>query len=136
MENEPGEMCEGCGRKRATHYLCQPGAEPPSINLCDECMKKHAPALVRELMEDLKAGRCRFCGGQAAATDTFARLIDGAGAEEKFLCRSCCGEYYRAASGYFDSPSELVDSKAEERLREIMEQIDSHMRRWVIQRDN
>ena len=90
------------------------------------------PAFVRD---DLKAGDCRFCGGQASAVDSLTSMIDGNGAEEKFLCRSCGSEYHRIGIRLFESPTD-PDSKADERLREIMEQIDTHMRRWVVQRDN
>jgi hypothetical protein len=135
MDQAYRELCQACDSKLVTHYISQPGAEPPSISLCDDCVQTHTPALARDVMEELKAGRCRFCGGQAATTDSLARVIDGAGADEKFLCRSCASEYHRIGLRYFDGPSD-PDSKAGERLREIMEQIDAHMRRWVIQRDN
>ena len=129
-------MCEGCGRKRATHYLCQPGAVPETINLCDECMETHAPGLVKAFMEDLRGGRCRFCGGQAAATDSIARAVEGAGTEEKFLCLSCCAEYYRAGLQYWDVPSDPTHWEVDEQLKLNMEKLDAHMEQWVRQRDN
>ena len=136
MENASREMCEACGRKKATIHLCQPGGNPSRISLCDECVKTHAPDSVKGLMEDLKAGRCRFCGGQDAATDSLVRLIDGLGAEEKFLCKSCSTEYWRAGSRYFDSPSDLAGSDAHQRLVQCIENLDTHMKQWVRQRDN
>jgi hypothetical protein len=136
MEKESRAMCQACGRKVATRHIYQPGAEPPRMSLCSDCVETHAPDLVRELIEDLKAGRCRFCGGQAAVTDGLVRIIDGPGADHKFLCQSCSSEYYKIGSRYFDSPEDLVESKSDERLREIIAKIDMDMRRWVSQRDN
>ena len=135
MDQTYREMCQACDSKLVTHYISQPGAEPPSISLCDDCVKTHTPAFARDCIGNLKAGRCRFCGGKAAATDSLARVIDGAGAEEKFLCRSCALEYHKIGLRYFEGPAD-PDAKTDERLREIMERLDTHMRRWVIQRDN
>ena len=135
MDQAYRELCQACDSKLVTHYISQPGAEPPSISLCDDCVETHVPAFVRDHVEDLRAGSCRFCGGQAVATDALAGVVDGDGAEEKFLCRSCTQEYHRIGLQYFDGPLD-PDAKLGRRLREIMAQIDTHMRRWVIQRDN
>jgi protein-arginine kinase activator protein McsA len=135
MDHAYLELCQACDSKVVSHYISQPGAEPPSISLCDDCVQTHTPAFARDSMEDLNDGSCRFCGGKAAVVDSLAHVIERAGAEEKFLCRSCALEYHKIGLRYFESPSDL-DSKAEDRLREIMEQIDTRMRRWVIQRDN
>ncbi|MCW1924274.1 hypothetical protein OKA05_17040 [Luteolibacter arcticus] len=135
MDHAYLEMCHSCESKVVSHYISQPGAEPPSLSLCDDCVQTHTPAFARDFTEDLSAEGCRFCGGKAAASDSLAHVIDGAGAEEKFLCRSCALEYHRIGLRYFESPLD-PDLKADERLREIMAQIDTDMRRWVIQRDN
>lgn len=135
MDHAYLEMCHACDSKVVSHYISQPGAEPPSISLCDDCVETHVPVFERDVVEDLTAGSCRFCGGQAAVSDSLARVIDGAGAEEKFLCRSCALEYHKTGLRYIEGPSD-PELKADERLRESMEQIDTHMRRWVIQRDN
>jgi protein-arginine kinase activator protein McsA len=135
MDQAYREICQACESKLVTHYISQPGAEPPSISLCDDCAQTHAPVFARDFIEGSKAGHCRFCGGQAAASDSLAGMLDGAGAEEKFLCRSCGSEYHRIGLRYFEGPTD-PDSNAGERLRETMERIDTHMRRWVIQRDN
>jgi len=135
MDHAYLEMCQACDSKVVSHYISQPGAEPPSISLCDDCVQTHTPTFAGDFMEDLKAGSCRFCGAKAAAIDSLVRVIEGDDVEEKFLCRSCALEYHRIGLRYFESPTD-PDSKADERLREIMGQIDTHMRRWVIQRDN
>lgn len=129
------EMCQACDSKVVSHFISQPGAEPPSISLCDDCVQTHTPAFAREVMEGLESGDCRFCGGDASVIDSLTGMIHGAGAEDQYLCRSCGSEYHRIGLRHFDGPTD-PDSRADERLREIMEQIDTHMRRWVVQRDN
>jgi hypothetical protein len=135
MDHAYLEMCHACDSKVVSHYISQPGAEPPSISLCDDCVQTHTPAFSRDSAEDLSAGICRFCSGQAAVTDSLVRVIDGDEADEKYLCRSCASEYHKIGLRLFDGPFD-PDSTAGKRLLETMGQIDTHMRRWVIQRDN
>ena len=136
MEKAAPEMCEVCGRKKATYHLCRPGGDPPNVSLCGECMKTSAPDSVKEFMDVLRAGRCRFCGGQAAATDSLARMIRDPGTEEEFLCMSCSTEYYRTGARYFDGLSDLTGSDGRKQLMQCIEKLDTHMQQWVRQRDN
>ena len=140
MEQDPGKTCEGCGLKKATHHFCQPGAEPPSISLCEDCIETHAPALARVLMEEIKNAVCCYCGNKAMTTDSLTRIVDGMDADTRYLCFSCSAESNRVAMEkirILESELEsLPFSEQTKRLREFRGEIDAHMRRWVIQRDN
>ncbi|RYD62061.1 MAG: hypothetical protein EOP83_15565 [Verrucomicrobiaceae bacterium] len=66
-------------------------------------------------MEDLKDAGCQFCGNKAATADSLPRIV----------------------FQVLESGSEsLPYSEQTKLIREVIEQIDAHMRRWVIQRDN
>jgi len=140
MEKAAPEMCEVCGRKKATHHLCQPGAVPHSISLCNECEKTHAPVLVKDFIAQVKNAVCRFCGNKAMTMDSLPGIGDELDTSSRYLCFSCSAESNRIGMEKFRSfESEfgsLPSAELLKQLREFTGQIDTHMRRWVIQRDN
>lgn len=138
------EKCFACGAGPVSHFVCRPGAEPSSMKLCQACWDAQvAPGekgFLQGLMASLAAGSCRFCGGKAATVDNLAAIIDGLNAEPKFLCLSCFTESNKVAQAKFqaieDESDSLTSIEQSNRLREIAEEVDSHMRRWLRQRFN
>lgn len=107
MDQAYREMCQACDSKLVTHYISQPGAEPPSISLCDECMEAHTPVF----LDDTRNAVCQYCGGGAKGSSIFP--------EDRPVCQSCSAEYLRISMGKLSKQA-----------------LEAHMRRWVIQRDN
>ncbi len=55
------------------------------------------------------------------------------------MCCSCFGEYHRFLQGRFDAHTgvgEEAPSEQMRRIRSIDEQVEAHMKQWVIQRFN
>jgi len=139
MEEESRKMCQACGSKEATHHICQPGAEPRNISLCGECMKTDAPSALKVYMEKLKNAVCQYCGGSARSSAIFP--VGGLKVQTgRFVCQSCSTESQRVFFATLNDRgmtlqdfSDLGDVK---KCQRILEDLDTHMSRWVIQRDN
>ena len=138
------ETCSACGVGPVSHFICRPGTEPSSMKLCQACWGEQvAPgekALLQEFMASLAAGTCRFCGDKAATVDSLAAITEGPNVEPKFLCLSCFTESNTVAQAKLQAIEDRSDSltfiEQSNRLREIAEEVDTHMRRWLPQRFN
>lgn len=140
MEKESRAMCHACGRKVATHHIYQPGAEPPSMSLCSDCVETNASAPVQAFMEKLKSAVCRFCGGRATSTSMFPTGGTGYQRDFDFVCQFCLAESQRLFLAKLDEWGmtlenfpDLVEMK---QCQQLLEDLDAQMRRWVSQRDN
>ncbi|MCW1886860.1 hypothetical protein OKA04_19125 [Luteolibacter flavescens] len=111
-----------------------------SQHFCKDCHEAALSGPAKGLMADLKAGRCHHCGAQAVMTDNLSCISGEAGGAQRYLCFSCSNEANEVAMEKFrafeDGDESLPISDHQQKLREIVGQIDAHMRRWVIQRYN
>ncbi|MCW1924275.1 hypothetical protein OKA05_17045 [Luteolibacter arcticus] len=139
MDSEEQGVCMNCGGDHATVFLVTiVSGVKESRRLCMKC---HVQGLSGSpIHEAMKQARCCFCGGQAVVPDSLANIANGPETVPVFLCLSCFAESNTVATEklrILESESDsLPSSEQKKRLREITEQIETHMRRWVIQRDN
>jgi hypothetical protein len=132
------ELCEACGGRRASHFVCQPG-HGPAQRLCKECYEESLSGPMKDFVDTMRKARCRFCGGAAMATDSMTTVLDGIGAEPRFLCSSCSHEYNLRMLARLNEAEDLNEVPAAAQvqyLRQLAGEVDLHMRRWVQQRDN
>lgn len=130
-------LCEKCGTRPATNFLCL-GGTGVSSSLCDECLEAGDPASA-SFAAEIKAARCRYCGGHpcSGGTDIFP-LATGGAQEHRWMCMSCAMEYYSHVQTAFAgiAGTHLTAVKQVERLREMQQDAEQHMKEFVRTRDN
>ncbi len=88
---------------------------------------------------ELKAARCRYCGGYpcSGGTDIFS-ITSGSMTESLWMCMSCAIEYHehvqKALSGL--TGTHLTAVKQMELMKDVRKDVDQHMRQFVSVRDN
>lgn len=72
--------------------------------------------------------------------DSMSSILDGPGAEPRFLCGSCSWQYNRLMLGRMNPAvqemEELSKTEQMDHLRRIVADLDAGMQAWVRQRDN
>ena len=129
-------VCEVCGERRATHFVCYGGTGKNS-HLCDECFESSAPPEIRESASAVRDARCQYCGDQpcTGGTDMFA-LITGV-QKSKYMCMPCSVEYHRFLQQQL-SPDDSGFSQQEQIavIQKMLDEADAHMKHWVSKRDS
>lgn len=142
-------LCDICLTNEATnhetHCTNTSGDVPKERHLCDECFEASNPTEVRDLAQSLQAG-CRYCGGEACGGGFDSLALLGGVRKMSFLCKSCSQEYY----GFLDLKLPGLgdaDRTKEQRailvakfkscdFKAISVELESHMKRWVSERDS
>jgi hypothetical protein len=141
MEQVFRDMCQACESKLATHHISQPGSNPPSISLCGHCAETHVPSFEDVVSLDaVRNACCCFCGGVATGGSISSVGMPGDKAGSRFVCQSCAAESGRlflaklAERGL--NSQDLRELLTLPQFERIFEDLEVHMRRWVIRRDN
>jgi len=128
-------ICDACGERRATHFVCY-GGTGKSSHLCGECFESSAPPDIRESAAAVRDAHCQYCGGQpcAGGTDMFA-LITGV-QKSKYMCMPCSTEYNRVLQQQL-SPDDSGLSQQEQIavIQTLLDEADAHMKQWVSDRE-
>jgi hypothetical protein len=133
-------LCSKCGKPAAgTHLTSIHHGIKESRFLCQSCLPSAGPPGLQDFLAKLQNSVCRFCGAKGMTTDPIHGMLFGT-EEMRFLCFSCSSEYLPLLSeriGAIDDGSEESrDADPMIRFRETADNIDAHMKKWVIQRDN
>lgn len=136
FEDKP-TLCHKCGVRAATNFICN-GTKGESSALCDECLQAVEPSQA-SFAAQVKAARCRYCGGYpcSGGTDPL-QLASGGPQEFRWMCMSCAMEYYQHVQKAFSGIAgmHLTAVKQVERMKETREDAEAHMREFVRMRDN
>lgn len=130
-------LCAKCGTRVATNFVCN-GSKGKSVAWCDECLEAEDPSHA-SFAAEVKAARCRYCGGYpcSGGTDIFPQTTAGP-AEFRWMCMSCAVEYYEHVQKAFSGIAgmHLTAVKQVERMKETRDDAEEHMKEFVRMRDN
>ena len=133
-------LCEVCGERRATHYICY-GGTGKSSNLCDECFTATAPQDMLQSAEAAREAHCQYCGGQpcAGGTDFLAQALGIQ--QSRYMCMSCTQEFHRFTQqelqqGLQQGSHHLSQQEQVAAIARLSEKADRHMMEWVSKRDS
>ncbi|RYD31954.1 MAG: hypothetical protein EOP87_13720 [Verrucomicrobiaceae bacterium] len=129
--------CVKCATRMATNFIHDAGTGT-STAWCDECLLEDDAASA-SFAEQVKAARCRYCGGYpcSGGTNIFP-LSGGAVPEYRWMCLSCAMEYHTRVRAAFSGMTghRLTAVQQVALLREAEVTVERHMREFVRMRDN
>ncbi len=139
MESPDETLCTNCGEKTAVFFMhCISSGEKESVKLCEACLEATGPALLKDYMTAMKNANCCYCGGKAMTGGSTMDVVLGR-SERRFMCRSCFEEHNRFLLPRFQALADVEEKSVSEQMRQIRdldEEEEDHMKRWVIQRYN
>ncbi len=140
MEPFGQALCANCGKETAKAHLTSiHHGIKESRFLCESCLPLADPPVLQDFLAKLQKSICRFCGGKGMTTDPIHGMLVG-NEEMRFLCLSCSREYLPLLGerlGAFNAEiGELSQADQMNKLRAAANDIEAHMKKWVIQRDN
>lgn len=135
MNDDKKAVCDVCGTRRATHYICY-GGTGQSSHLCEECFQTSAPPDVLQSDAAVRAAHCQYCGHSAGTGGTDILAFISGVQQTKFMCLSCSQEFHRfiqqevqLALEYGANSLPQVEQRAA--FAKLREKADAHMIQWV-----
>lgn len=105
-----------------------------SRDLCIQCHEANSPE-TREFSAAIPDAHCQYCAGQLCGSGTdFLALVTGI-QKLKFMCMPCSMEHNRFLRQQLKPDASALSQKAQlTLLRKLDEQVDEHMKQWVLKR--
>jgi hypothetical protein len=142
MIMDPSEkaLCSNCRKPGAgTHLTSIHHGIKESRFLCESCLPSAGPPVLQDFVAKMKNSVCRFCSGKGVTPDPLARILD-VQEEPRFLCVSCSSEYLRIGSERLavldGGTGKDTHTEQMKKLQAAAKDIEAHMEKWVIQRNN
>jgi hypothetical protein len=132
-------VCSKCGTRIATTHIFY-GGTGKSVVVCDECIATEHP-MIAAISQEAKNAKCRYCGGSpcSGGMDTIAQVTKRPPANQ-WMCVSCSTEYSSLMERELHRASKDLGAAEQleqiEQLKKIGQEVEAHMRAFVVQRDN
>lgn len=131
MPDEDASLCDACGRRPATHHICN-GNTGAWQKLCEECFQLSASAEQREFYAALSAAHCYYCGAENCGGPDVFSMVMGDSQPRRFMCGPCMDEFRRFTGPLFERDTEGLSLEEEfVLLQGLAEKADAHMKEWV-----